>query len=178
MMNRVLLAAGVLMVALGIENGVFPLLGSVVGVLYWSEVRLVATGIILLACLREGTEPLLIAFIAAALAGAVAGAGYVGPTILSFTGIAFISSYAVRWFFFERFMVRFFVLAVLIVLESLLWNGSHSFLWGTARPEIAWGTDLIVAFCAAGIYLPLKHAMAPRAMRAKPAGPRKRVRRR
>lgn len=159
MINGIALAAAYLFIALGLEHGVFPMLSGLAGGLNWSDIRLVALGVIMLGCTRGELEAMVFGLGAALFAGAAAGPGYMGPTLLSFTVAAFVSARVVRWFFFERFLVRLVVLYALILGERWFWAWIHDVLWGTASPGLALWTHLLVAIGAAATYIPLRRSL-------------------
>jgi hypothetical protein len=172
-MNTLLLAAAYLAVALGLENGVFPLLGESFGVVNWGEMHLVASGVILAGCLRGEVQGLVYALIASVVAGSLPGPGYIGPTVLSFAAAAFGGALAAQWFFMDRFGVRFVNLYGLLIAESLIRSGVHQMFWGGLGPQALWGTNFVLALFLAGIYKPLKQSLDGRSIVASPSRRRK-----
>lgn len=173
MRNTLFIAAAWLFVALGLENGVFPLLGESFGFLDWGEVNLVAAGVILAGCLRGEIQALVFGLICSLIAGSVPGPGYLGPTLVSYTVAAYTAAVVSRWFFLDRFGVRFFNLYGLLVLESLIRTSVHQLLWHGEGAQALWATNFVLALAVASFYKPIKRSLGERSMLA-PA-PRRRT---
>lgn len=171
-MNAALVAAAYLFIALGLENGVFPLLGETFGAVRWGEAHLVAVGVILAGAVRGELQVLLYAAVCGVLAGSVPGPGYIGPTLLSFTLVGFGGALAAHWFFLDRFGVRLVNFYILLVLESLIRSIAHQALWGGPGPEALWVTNGLVALLAAGLYTPVKRSLGERSLVTRTLGRR------
>lgn len=172
-MNTVFMAAAYLAVALGLENGVFPLLGESFGLINWGEMHLVASGVILAGCLRGELQGLVYALICAIIAGSLPGPGYIGPTMMSFGLTAFGGALAAQWFFMDRFSVRFTNLYLLLIAESLIRSTIHQVFWEGQGPQAYLGTNFVLALFLAGIYKPLKDSLGGRSIVAPPSRRRK-----
>ncbi len=172
-MNTLFIAAAYLVIALGLENGVFPLLGESFGVVNWGEMHLVAAGVILAGCLRGEVQGLLFALVASVVSGSLPGPGYMGPTILSFAVATFGGVLASQWFFMDRLSVRFTNFYVLLIVESFVRSGIHQVFWEGSGPQALWGTNFVLALFLAGIYKPLKQSLDGRSIMAPPSRRRK-----
>jgi hypothetical protein len=170
MTNVVLLGAAYLFIALGLENGVFPLLGETFGVVNWDEVHLVAAGVIMAGCIRGDVQGLVYAMVCAVTAGAVAGPGNVGPTLLSFSVAAFGGSLVSRWFFMDRFGVRLVNLYLLLIAESLVRSVVYGIFWGGGGAQVFWVTQGLTAFLAAILFIPVKHSLGERPLTTRNVG--------
>jgi hypothetical protein len=170
MINVMLVGAAYLFIAVGLENGVFPLLGETFGVLNWGEARMVAAGVILAGCIRGDVQGLAYAMVCAIIAGSVPGPGHIGPTLLSFSFAAFGASLVSRLFFMDRFGVRLVNFYLLLVLESLIRSGVYAALWGGTGPQVYWITHGMTALVAAGCFGPLKHALGERPLTTRAVG--------
>lgn len=173
MLNIILLGAAYLFVALGLENGVFPLFGESFGFFHWGEAHLVAMGVILAGMIRGEYQAWIYGLVCALIAGAVPGPGYVGPTLISFSVVAFGGALASRWFFVDRFGVRFVTLSVLLMIEPVVRIGTHQLLWGVPQAQMSWLTSAIVGLFAAAIYPALKRSMGERSLVTRTIGRRK-----
>lgn len=163
-MNTLFMAAAYLVVALGLENGVFPLLGESFGLVHWGEMHLVAAGVILAGALRGEVQGLIYALVCSVITGALPGPGYIGPTMLSFAVVAYGGSLASSWFFMDRFGVRFFNLYGLLILESLIRTTAHQIFWEGLGPQALLGTNFVLALIMAGFYKPMKRALGERSI--------------
>lgn len=166
MTNTLFIAAAWLFVALGLENGVFPLLGVSFGFLDWGEVNLVAAGVILAGCLRGEVQGLAYGLVCSLIAGALPGPGYLGPTVLSFTVVGFGGALAARWFFMDRFGVRLVNLYALLALESLVRTSAHQLFWQGQGAQALWGTNFVLALAVASFYKPMKRSLGERSILA------------
>lgn len=145
-----------LILALGLEFGVLPLLGEPSGWLIWGQSRLVALGVIMAGCLRGQSEALPFALIAALLAGSAAGAGHLGATLLSFVLVAYLAGGARSWFYFDLFWVRTLVIAGLVLGESWVCSAVRHLFWPAVSIQLQWPIHLIMALIASLLYIPLK----------------------
>lgn len=163
-MNTLFFGAAYLAIALGLENGVFPLLGESFGLVNWAEMHLVAAGVILAGALRGEVQGLLYALVCSVISGALPGPGYIGPTMLGFAVVAYGGSLASQWFFMDRFGVRFVNLFVLLVLESLIRSAAHQVFWEGLGPQPLLGTNFVLALIMAGFYKPMKRSLGERSL--------------
>ena len=156
-MTKLLLAGlAYLIVALGLEYGVFPHLGNTFGVLPWNEARLVALGVILAGSLRGEFRALPFALVAAVLAGSMpGGAPQLGCTIFSFTLVVYAAGFISRQVFLGRFPTRFIVIFALIVGESAVHSFAQKLFWPDVIVEIQWGMHFAVALLGALLYEPV-----------------------
>lgn len=152
MRNFFLVAVVYSIAALALENGVFPLLGDGFGFFPWGQARLIALGVILTGILRGELQALAFALPAAFLAGSVSGQGSLGCTIVSFSLLAFIAPAASRRFYLDRFWIRFSVIFILILGESLVWSLARHAFWASTTIEIQWPVHLVIALIAAIAY--------------------------
>lgn len=163
-MNTIFIGAAYLVIALGFENGVFPLLGESLGLVNWAEMHLVAAGVILAGALRGEVQGLVYALVCSVISGSLPGPGYIGPTMLSFAVVAYGGSLASQWFFMDRYSVRFINIYVLLVLESLLRSTVHQIFWEGLGPQGLLGTNFVLALIMAGLYKPIKRSLGDRSL--------------
>jgi len=162
--NTLFLGAAYLAIALGLENGVFPLWGESFGLVNWAEMHLVAAGVILAGALRGEVQGLVYALICSVITGSLPGPGYIGPTMLSFAVAAYGGSLAAQWFFMDRFGVRFVNIFILLVLESLIRSTVHQVFWEGLGPQALLGTNFVLALIMAGFYKPIKRSLGERSL--------------
>lgn len=172
-MKLILAGAISLLVALGLEHAVFPLMNDPWGVIHLGEARIVALAVILAGCLRGELQALPFAIVAGALAGSVWGEGYVGCTLVSFSLAAYVAAGASRWFYFDQFSIRFLVLFGLIVFESFVWAFTRHLFWPESGIQIPWLIHAIVALIGAVLYIPLMRWLGRRMTAGEPIGRRK-----
>lgn len=162
-----------LMTALGLEHGVFALMGETLGLFVWPESRLVALGVILAGCLQGGIRSLPFAMTAALLAGSAWGEGRLGATFVSFSIAAFASGWAARVLYFDRLSIRFFGLFGLILMESWVWSITRHVFWPETIVELQWPTHAVFAALGTVLYPLLVRQLGRKAAPQVPIGRRK-----
>lgn len=172
-MKFVVVSIVFLLTALGLEHGVFALMGETLGLFVWSESRLVALGVILAGCLHGGIRSLPFAMSAALLAGSAWGEGRLGATIVSFSIAVFVSGRVARTLYFDRLSIRFAGLFGLIVMESWVWSITRHVFWPETIVELQWATHAVFAALGAVLYPQLVRGIGRKAAPQVPIGRRR-----
>lgn len=154
MLRTFFIIALYLLAALALEIEVLPqFLGLVpgwLGLLF--DPPLMASAGILIGFLRGEVQGMIVALIAACLLGFSQLPGQLGPSITSFTAVAFLAGFLARRLRMHGFLSRCFFLGLLLFLERLIWSLIRGFYQYDLSFSVPWLATLLMAVLGAWIY--------------------------
>lgn len=159
-----------LLLTLALDHGALPALEPAVSWLRFSEMRLMALGVILFGLLRSGPETAIYALLAATLHAAATGPGLLGPTIIGYWAAGLAANLLARWFFLQTFATRFVSILALIALESWSASAVRTAFWAASPVEMQWPMHLIAAFVGTWLYGRIERALRRRSEPPMPLG--------
>jgi hypothetical protein len=159
-----------LLIAIAVQFGVLSVLGD--GFFAWGDARPLALGVVLLAILRDRWTAIGFAMVAALAQGSAGGTGELGASWLSFFILAMISSGMPRWFYLDRFAIRFFVFFGLLSFEVLIYCFVRHLFWRELPIEFSWPIHALVALAGAVLYVPALRRLLHHDRVAEPIGRR------